>query len=1725
MNKASLLKKIGSLVMAVVMMLNVFVPALAADFSRSNKGPSYVALGDGVTLGLELDDPNTQSYPALVAAALAEAGLIDDAEDYYVHANKRYRVEELRYILDSNYDGDAYTQTIGGISTTRRDKLVLNNVVNADVITLNIGVNNFSTYIVNQLMHYLENDGDVLYEYSFDAFAEADVQQSITDIKASVKDLLLSAADDNGDIAIDMIDFVAEVSAYTVLSYVTNFNALISKIYELNPDVQLYVIGLYNPAEGEVMTYDKLVKDGEPIELPIGDFFGAITEIANAYIQIIAPRAFDYTYVDPGAPELLIDRMGNTSLTDEERIPNGLIYELAELAGESAIDEVVEIFADYGIEKTTYEAQEFLDGLLECRGEEERKAFIKGEIENEVVKEVKETFKTELLNYLGQFANNTDNILDENDITDLLADLEAVAGDADAMREVAGDFVDDIISDPDLQNQAAANVIYGYIEEYGLSGYVTVDNVVELLDNLSVCANEAEREAVADAWVKDLAATKIAEKVQGIVGDSNYSVEDARDMLDAMDAAAEKDRVAVAREYLYKDAFRDYMAAKIKEAYDGNGLTLTNYATYKDFADAIENADDASVVVRAEIRAAAAKVAADEIAALNIFGAPLTSGQIAELFQHLDNGTKTIDAWVLDMLKAQEPLYWEVLYPVVGGQIEDALLNAYNQYSDAADVAENAVESYIDGLDTASDAFSEFASIKESVVTEILKVYEENYVDGELNLGNFADFNELKNTAVDKIVNGYDEYVKAIDAAMGAADSFDEYLDPVYSLLKDLAEIEVISLNDLLSVSEKTIKGGQSYISDMVDNLLTNQTLADDEMTVAYLALRYYLADSMMLLPTADGHDTIADRVVAAINGEDMSSTAGNLANKVIDLGIDIYHLAKEFLKKPATGSGQATTLINPDAYVALGDNVTSGTALSSGTKTYVQLLADALAMEFNDVADYDDDKINNLAINGMRTEELLAIVTNNYNGDAYTAAKFDVASMRAKYKAAIVDAELITIEIGINNLVTFPMTQALLAYNGQDVYEMDWTQYFSESRVNKVYAGRDMVMDLLLYIADNADSRVKQETGKSAYDECVTALNTLSVAMESFAYGVLGYVVNLDASVEAIAEMNPDATIVLVGFYNPLVGTEIDYERTFNVAGKNIDLDVDINVSALAQKVINQANRFLTNYVGFLADDVTAANDDSRIVTVGISKADLCISDSNVSKNLADLKNWKTVSVLGKNITIKVPVYLYETLSTGGSALHPNATGHAYISQQILNALDYEIHADVVVDDDWKYYGDADPEFTYTMDDESSLYDIIVEFQREQGENVGKYTIFADVTENSGYYEVDVETGVLEIVARPVKINVIIENGLIKDVEFDDDVLAREGVDVLNIQYANGEVTYDNDNYDVEIVVDETNGTIKYNGSTLSLVGEVFINSYFKVSGFDDVDMSTDSGMLIWYSEPNLEDAVITNTAAINKVGLVKSEKASWGWGAQTDGFAAAEYADEIYIRGYIKVGDNYFYSELKEFSVQDYAEAIIAKNNEPALVDTCIALLHYGAEAQIRFGYNTGDLANASIVAQYPPEKWNDELLTDLDQVNTNIAGSTEVEHKGKTLSLNAATQINYYYTFTGEATEYKLLVWNDVSGQLTKDNVSYSVDMELQANGWYKGKSDICPAALYSKTVFACAYFVDAEGNEYYSDVIAFSPEEYTSSVIERNTVDAEVCKKMVIFGEYARIYFGK
>ena len=174
---------------------------------------------------------------------------------------------------------------------------------------------------------------------------------------------------------------------------------------------------------------------------------------------------------------------------------------------------------------------------------------------------------------------------------------------------------------------------------------------------------------------------------------------------------------------------------------------------------------------------------------------------------------------------------------------------------------------------------------------------------------------------------------------------------------------------------------------------------------------------------------------------------------------------------------------------------------------------------------------------------------------------------------------------------------------------------------------------------------------------------------------------------------------------------------------------------------------------------------------------------------------------------------------------------------------------------------------------------------------------------------------------------------------------------------------------------------------------------------------------------------------------------------------------------------------------------------------------------------------------MANYPASAWNETYLDAVASAETSIA-QTDANTKcsAKTLLLEGAIVMRFTFTNNNRAFEKaEMLAWkaSEVKGAaLTEENVSYVIE-EVEDAGSYGGfkewrfYSEGVPSKDYSDTLFVCAKFTDAAGNVSYSDITAYSPEAYAARQLELNR-DAELvelCKRMTIYGEFARTYFNK
>ena len=221
------------------------------------------------------------------------------------------RVEELRVLLDNTYDGDDYTSwrftgddgwfksaEPGGLPALRT--AYQDSVREADLITVDIGWNNFGVYVSNQLIEYM-NTGQYFWTTDLsDIFDNPAEIEDAEDAKAIIGGYIRTNMGDGA-----MSDVLTDIFSYGILGYMHNFDIVMDRICALNPDADVVVIGIQNLLHGVVVEIG-----GD--EFPLGDLYGNFVDMANYYVSSCSPHNDDYLYVKAGVNEhvsVFLDQM------------------------------------------------------------------------------------------------------------------------------------------------------------------------------------------------------------------------------------------------------------------------------------------------------------------------------------------------------------------------------------------------------------------------------------------------------------------------------------------------------------------------------------------------------------------------------------------------------------------------------------------------------------------------------------------------------------------------------------------------------------------------------------------------------------------------------------------------------------------------------------------------------------------------------------------------------------------------------------------------------------------------------------------------------------------------------------------------------------------------------------------------------------------------------------------------------------------------------------------------------------------------------------------------------------------------------------------------------------------------------------------------------------------------------------------------------------------------
>lgn len=234
----------------------------------------YTMLGDSIPAGYGLNTyPGENgnvldgtrvagSYPDLVASAVS-------SDTYYSLARCGTRSVELRRLLDPSYPGDEYSdlmlQSLTGISSAdliaQRPQFE-EGVTNADLITLNIGSNDTLTYALVRIGAYMEQLSGT------SVIGPISEQLKNLGSLGKLAGTLLSTAETLGVAPLVLAEMADALNDGQEM-FKENWDAIITRIRELNPDATIVAVGMYNPFRDLKLTDSSLISIGKAADTTV----------------------------------------------------------------------------------------------------------------------------------------------------------------------------------------------------------------------------------------------------------------------------------------------------------------------------------------------------------------------------------------------------------------------------------------------------------------------------------------------------------------------------------------------------------------------------------------------------------------------------------------------------------------------------------------------------------------------------------------------------------------------------------------------------------------------------------------------------------------------------------------------------------------------------------------------------------------------------------------------------------------------------------------------------------------------------------------------------------------------------------------------------------------------------------------------------------------------------------------------------------------------------------------------------------------------------------------------------------------------------------------------------------------------------------------------------------------------------------------------------------------
>ena len=319
------------------------------------------------------------------------------------------------------------------------------------------------------------------------------------------------------------------------------------------------------------------------------------------------------------------------------------------------------------------------------------------------------------------------------------------------------------------------------------------------------------------------------------------------------------------------------------------------------------------------------------------------------------------------------------------------------------------------------------------------------------------------------------------------------------------------------------------------------------------------------------------------------------------------------------------------------------------------------------------------------------------------------------------------------------------------------------------------------------------------------------------------------------------------------------------------------------------------------------------------------------------------------------------------------------------------------------------------------------------------------------------------------------------------------------------------------------TKPTITLSYPTLSFEDQIQYNVYFTLSDKTNV---AEMGLITFSSK--LTSGTITD--AMDVISGYTTSGSSYI--AHTNGIPAKNLGDALYFKVYAKLTDgSYIYTDIAGYNAVAYAKTILGSSTTSMDAKRLmVAMLNYGAAAQVAFNYNTDNLMNGFLkeAAQNLIQPYNESMVDDVVAADSAKAGHFVMQSGSftgifPTVSFEGAFSVNYYFT-PGKTVDSSLTfvywdadTYNSVD-KLTTANATGMLPMTKEGDQWTAAVEGIAAKDM-DKTIYVVAIYKSG-GTAYTSKVIPYSIGKYCEGIAANgNSFGAATA----VYGYYAKTYF--